>query len=248
MSRERLEEHRRIWKRKPVLADVYAVWFDALLGVLPSRGRILEVGAGPGFLSAYARRRRPEVLWVATDLVEAPWNDLVADGLGLPVREGSVHAIAALDLVHHLARPERFFREARRVLVPGGVLAVIEPWLTPFSYPIYRWLHQEGCRPGIDPWNPFGAAGRKEPFEGDSGVFTRLLRQPPPVRWRDLGLGPPRLTLLNGFAYLLSLGFREASLLPRWLAAPLLRLDGRASSLARYVGLRALVVWERLPS
>src|SRR5262249_43760289 len=49
VSRERLAEQRRLWERKPVLAEIYAVWFEALLAGLPERGRVLEVGAGPGF-------------------------------------------------------------------------------------------------------------------------------------------------------------------------------------------------------
>ena len=55
----RLAEHRRIWQSKPVLSRVYAVWFDALLASLPPRPRVVEVGAGPGFLSDHARRRAP---------------------------------------------------------------------------------------------------------------------------------------------------------------------------------------------
>ncbi len=244
MSREVLEEHRRIWVGKPVLGDVYLGWFEMLLGALPASGRILEVGAGPGFLSAHARRRLPGARWVAMDVVETPWNDLVGDGLRLPFRTASLHAIAAIDLVHHLARPEPFFEEARRVLAPGGRIAVIEPWLTPLSYPIYRWIHQEGCA-DIDPWRPFDDGPGKEPFEGDAGVFTRLLRQATPERWKGLGFRPPRVALLNGFAYLLTLGFRERSLLPRPLAPPLLTLDRITSFLAPLVGLRAFVVWDR---
>src|SRR6185295_12227033 len=58
MSRERLVEHRQIWAQKPVLAQVYGPWFEALLAEIPAGGRALEVGAGPGFLAEEARRRR----------------------------------------------------------------------------------------------------------------------------------------------------------------------------------------------
>lgn len=244
MSRDRLEEHRRIWEGKPVLADVYAVWFEALLKTLSSRGPVLEVGAGPGFFSAYARQRLHGVHWVAMDIIETPWNDLRGDGQRLPFRGGAFQGIVALDLIHHLASPEGFFIEAVRVLAPGGRIAVIEPWVTPLSYPIYRWLHQEGCRSDIDPWNAFEAGASKEAFEGDAGVFTRLLQGTPPDRWHRLGLRPPQLTVLNGFAYLLSLGFRKRSLIPRRLAPLLLELDRRAATLAPYVGMRVLAVWD----
>ena len=59
VSVERLHEHRRLWRVKPVLGLVYAPWFDALLAeAAPSGARVLEVGAGPGFLSAHAHDRR----------------------------------------------------------------------------------------------------------------------------------------------------------------------------------------------
>jgi hypothetical protein len=50
---------------------------------------------------------------------------------------------------------------------------------------------------------------------------------------------------LNAFAYLLSLGFKAASLLPRPLAGPLQALDDRAALAAPLLGLRAFVVWEK---
>lgn len=243
----RLAEHRRIWEGKPVLSRVYGVWFDALLDRLPPRARVLEVGAGPGFLSEYARGRARDSSWVATDLLETPWNDLVADGLRLPFRSASFDAVVGLDLVHHLARPAAFFAEAARVLRARGRIAVIEPWVSPLSYPIYRWLHQEGCTLGLDPWSPFGgdAAEGKDPFRGDAAVLWRLLGATTPARWSELGFAPPTVTRLNGFAYLLSLGFREGSLLPAPLAGALMRADRALQPLARLAGLRALAVWER---
>lgn len=247
MSRARLEEHREIWESKPVLAAVYSVWFDALLATVAPGARVLEVGAGPGFLAAHARARRPDLSWIASDVIFAPWNDLTADGLALPIRTAALDAILAVDLVHHLARPAAFFREVARVLRPGGHLAVVEPWLTPLSFPIYRWLHQEGCTPGLDPWRPFpeGRGGAKDAFEGDAAVVWRLVRDTQEAHWRQLGLDPPRTVVLNGFAYLLTLGFRRASLLPRPLAAPLVRVDGATRKLARWLGLRAQVTWSR---
>jgi len=245
VSRERLHEHRRIWEQKPVLAAVYAPWFDALLAALPDSGIVIEVGAGPGFLAAHARRHAPRLQWVATDVVGVPWNDVAADALRLPVRRGSIAAVVGLDVVHHLADPARFFEEAAAALAPGGCVAVLEPWVTPLSYPVYRWLHQEGCRPGRDPWRPFGDARAKDAFDGDNGIFTNLVRSAGPERWRSLGLQPPRVTLINGLAYLLSLGFRERSLLPRPLVPLFTGLDRATRGAARLLGFRALAVWER---
>ena len=246
MSRERLDEHRRIWAGKPVLEGVYAPWFDALLAQAGSGHRVLEIGAGPGFLGAHARRRRPDLRWVATDIIGAPWNDVAADAGRLPFRGASFDAVVCLDLVHHLARPRDFFAEAARVLRPAGRLAAIEPWVTPMSYPIYRWLHEEGCDLGIDPWDPFAAsAGAKEAFEGNGALTWRVVGSGDASLWAGLGLGPPRVRRLNSFSYLLSLGFRPGSLLPLKLVPLARRIDDLTRALAPLTAMRAMVVWDR---
>lgn len=244
MSLERLLEHRVLWDAKPVLARVYEPWFRALVGTAPREGRVLEVGAGPGFLAAFAREHRPDLRWVASDLHPAPWNDLAADAGRLPLATASVDAVAGLDVLHHLARPAAFLAEAARVLRPGGRVALVEPWVTPFSWGIYRFLHQEGCRIGVDPWDPFPGTDKKS-FDGDAAVPWRITRVSSAERWRALGLSPPRVDRLNGFAYLLSLGFRPASLLPLPLADAVAGVDRLARPLAPLTALRAVLTWAK---
>jgi SAM-dependent methyltransferase len=244
MSLERLAEHREIWAKKPLLGDVYAPWFAALLDEVPAEGRALEVGAGPGFLAPFSRTHKRARL-VAVDMLPAPWNEAVADAQRLPFAAGAFDAVLALDVLHHLAEPARFFEESVRVLRPEGRIAVVEPWVTPFSYPIYKWIHEEKCRSGLDHWRPFGAGDAKLPFEGDAGIFCQLVRRTGPNEWRRLGLQPPRIRLLNGMAYLLSLGFWRPSLLPRPLAPAVMALDRWLAPLASLFAIRALVVWQR---
>lgn len=245
MSLERLREHRRLWRQKPVLARVYGAWFDAILSELPQGARVLEVGAGPGFFAEHSRRSRPDLRWIASDLVGTPWNDVAADALKLPLRSESIDAVVGLDFLHHLAHPADFFREARRVLAPSGRLVAIEPWLTPFSYPVYRFLHHERCRLRLDPWDPFSDTAAKDAFDGDSGLVRALVRRTSAEQWRQLGLLAPRVHPLNAFAYLLSLGFKPSCLLPYGAARALIRLDEAGRALAPWLGLRTRLVWER---
>ena len=63
-------------------------------------------------------------------------------------------------------------------------------------------------------------------------------------RWNALGLRPPRVVRLNAFAYLLSLGFRPASLLPARVAPALVAADRATRPLAPFSALRALLTWE----
>lgn len=246
-TRQHLEQHREVWRRKPSLAAIYQVWFDALLDSVGPAADVLEIGSGPGFLAEYARARRPDLRWISSDVVETPWNDVAADALQLPFREKSLDAVVVVDLLHHLARPAAFFQEAGRVLRGGALVSTIEPWVTPFSFPIYRWTHPEGCTLDIDPWDPFGVAESrdKQPLHGNSACAWRLVRTAPATRWRELGFEPPRVSLFNGFAYLASFGFRRRSLLPDRLTPILLRLDKASARLAPLLSLRALITWRR---
>jgi SAM-dependent methyltransferase len=244
VSVERLHEHRRLWAAKPVLARVYEPWFGALLAEARRGARVLEVGAGPGFLSARARERRPDLRWTASDLHPLPWNAIAADAGRLPLADGSVGAVVGLDVLHHFANPAEFFREAARVLGEGGRLALVEPWITPLSWVVYRFFHQEDCRLSVDPWKPFPPG--KDSFDGDAAVPWKMVRGTPERRWRELGLAPPRVRRLNAFAYVLSLGFRPGSLLPRPLASPAMALDRATSPLAPLTALRAVLTWRRL--
>ena len=243
MSLERLLEHRRLWGAKPVLARVYEPWFSALLDAAPRGARVLEVGAGPGFLGQAARARRPDLRWIASDLHAAPWNTLAADAGRLPLAAASIDAVVGLDVLHHLAAPADFFREAARALRAGGRIALVEPWITPFSWPIYRFVHQEECRLSVDPWQPFPVGG-KDSFDGDAAVPWRMVRDTPAERWNELGLRPPRVARLNAFAYLLSLGFRPASLLPAGTAPALIAADRATQPLAPWTALRAVLTWD----
>jgi SAM-dependent methyltransferase len=242
VSLERLHEHRRIWGAKPVLARVYEPWFAALLDAVPRGARVLETGAGPGFLKHAARARRPDLRWVGSDLHPLPWNDIAADAERLPLVAGSVDAIVGLDVLHHLAAPAAFFREAARVLKATGRVALVEPWITPLSWVVYHFFHQEDCRLSVDPWSPFPDSG-KDSFDGDAAVPWKIVRDTMPSRWRELGLGPPRVVRLNAFGYLLSLGFRPASLLPVSLVGMARAIDRATQPIAPLTALRAFVTW-----
>lgn len=251
MSVARLIEHARIWRDKPALRLVYSVWFDALLEDVPEGAKVVEVGAGPGLFAQYARQRRPDLAWVASELADASWNDVVADAHALPFRTGAVDAVLGLDVLHHLARPRAFFSEAARLLRPAGRLALVEPWVTPFSFLVYRFFHQEACLEPPDPWTPFAASSGdrdKDLFDGNAAIPRAIVRETPPEEWRRLGLEPPRTELMNGFAYLLTLGFRRASLLPAAAAPSMVSLDRRLRALAGLAALRARLLWTRSPS
>ena len=57
-------------------------------------------------------------------------------------------------------------------------------------------------------------------------MLTSLAKKVDERVWRELGfIGRPAFSPINGFAYLMSLGFKAPSLLPRSLAPALIALD-----------------------
>ena len=73
--------------------------------------------------------------------------DIVLDGLMLPLAGGVLRGIVMVDVLHHIPQPRRFFTEAARCVRPGGVIAMVEPWVTAWSKLIYGKLHHEPFRP-----------------------------------------------------------------------------------------------------
>jgi hypothetical protein len=72
-----------------------------------------------------------------------------------------------------------------------------------------------------------------------------LVRRTGAAQWRDLGWKPPRVRVLNAFAYLLSLGFKRGSLLPAGVVGAIQALDDALGFAAPVLGLRVLAVWEK---
>src|SRR5438552_1449598 len=165
----RFAAHREAWARSPALRLLYGDWYARVRRHLPAgaRGPFVEIGSGPGF----ARELVPELR--LSDLVQAPWHDYQIDaGARLPFADGELGALVLFDVLHHLAAPARFFDEATRVLGSGGRVVLCEPYVSPVSYPVYRWLHEESLAMRVDPFGevaPARAAGVQEPVPGDPG-------------------------------------------------------------------------------
>ncbi len=241
-TQQRLVEHRRIWQRKPVLRRIYQEEFFArLLSFQRREGFTVEVGAGPGFLKEMCPRL------VATDTVWCPWLDAVADAGCLPFLSGRVANLVGVDILHHLERPIVFLREAERVLAVGGRLILVEPWITPFSYLIYRYLHQEGCDLKALPWEGSATAGKK-PLDGNLAVPYLMFYSQGLAKTLSLipGFRLIRLEAFCLFAYLFSLGFWRMSLLPNRLYPFVSRWEHRTHPVWKNLAaLRACIVLEK---
>jgi SAM-dependent methyltransferase len=248
---ERFEQHRRAWQANAALRALYADWYASVAAALPAPelGPRLEVGSGPGF----ARDLVPGL--ILTDVVVAPWHDLELNAQAIPYPDGGVGALVLFDVLHHVSAPRQFFREAARVLRPGGRIVLCEPYISPLSYPIYKLLHEEPVDLSVDPLDPSAATGdpatasseEKDPFDSNQAIPTLLFG-----RWRGVferefpSLAVKSVQRLAGPSYPASGGFSHTPLLPAPLLRALHALERRLpAALFRLIGFRLLAVLER---
>lgn len=237
----RLNAHRAVWERKPILRAIYADYYERLVA-RARPGRTLEVGGGSGNLKSFL----PGL--VSLDVIETEWSDVRADAHALPFRDASFSNVMLVDVLHHLRSPGAFLGEAARVLEPGGRLLMIEPAITPMSYPALKWLHPEPVRMSVDPFvDPHAGRHTGRAFDANQAIPTLIFG-----RFRGaLERRVPEFQLdevhwLSLIAYPLSGGFRPWSLVPERLVARTLRAERPLeSALGRVMGFRLLVALTR---
>jgi SAM-dependent methyltransferase len=95
----------------------------------PIGGRVLEVGGGTSALRPVIEREVARVRYLSGDISPTNNTTLVLDASALPVRDGSLDAVLALEVLEHLPQPALLLQESARVLAPGGMLVVTTPFM-----------------------------------------------------------------------------------------------------------------------
>lgn len=119
-----------------IATRVVDVLLDA--GHVDQASRVLDVATGPGYLAAGSAARGASVVGVdiAHQMLQVarrlhPGIDFrQADAERLPFPDDSFDAVVGNFAILHLARPERAVAEFRRVLAPGGTVA-LSTWDAP---------------------------------------------------------------------------------------------------------------------
>jgi SAM-dependent methyltransferase len=239
----RTEENRRQWQKKPTLRAIYTDLYRKMAAECVP-GRTLEIGGGSGNFKAFAA----DV--ISSDIAFAPWLDLVADAQRLPFAPQSVANIVMFDVLHHVEFPRLFFSEAARVIAPGGRIVMVEPAITPVSFPFYRFIHPEPVRMADDPFADGMPDARRDAFEANQAIPTLIVGR---ARLKLEKLFPTlrlrRVKWLSLVAYPLSGGFQPWSAIPEALVPPLLKLESAlAPFLGRLMAFRMLIVMEVTPA
>jgi SAM-dependent methyltransferase len=235
---------REILRTKPQTRRVFERAYALALALAAEHGRAregrrFEIGSGAGFLEELA----PDI--VTSDVKVLPFVDVACAADALPVAAGSLSAIFAFNVFHHLPSPRRFFREMIRVLAPGGVVVLVEPFHGPLARLIFaRLFTTEGFDPQAPAWEAAPGAGPMSlanqalsyvVFRRDRALFEREFPE------LEIVVEKPHAHL----AYLASGGVNFRALAPAWGMGAVLLAERMLAPLDGWLSLQQAIVLRR---
>lgn len=127
-TRARYEPYAPAYKRHwaPVLRGLAQPLLRAL--EIDRRARVVDLGCGPGVISAALARRSGSVIGVDPTigmlrLIPPSVRALGGEGERIPLNDASTDVVVTTFMLQHAPRTGAVFREIARVLTPGGVVA-----------------------------------------------------------------------------------------------------------------------------
>lgn len=96
-----------------------------LAELLPPNASVLDVGCGPGTLTARVAAQRPDCTFRGIDVMVRPDSVIpvdLFDGQHIPLADASVDVVMFVDVLHHTEDPTILLSEARRVARKAVVL------------------------------------------------------------------------------------------------------------------------------
>jgi SAM-dependent methyltransferase len=145
------------WNYRPVLRRIQLLRFRIILELLGERhySRLLEIGYGSGvFMPELASRcgelhgidPHPKLTVVQSNLARngVPAQLIRGTAEAMPYQTGFFQCVVAVSCLEFVPAIDQACKEIKRVLAPGGVLAVVTPGATPLWNLALRIATREG--------------------------------------------------------------------------------------------------------
>lgn len=136
--------------------------YDWMNKYLRSKKVVYELGCGCGFSKEFITNKKLKL----TDIILNEWVDLKIDVLNLNFEAESVDAFICSHMIHHVANPFRFLKDAYKCLKPGGLIIISDVNTSIFyrivlmimrhegwSYNVNPFSKSEICNDPLDPWS-----------------------------------------------------------------------------------------------
>jgi len=213
---------------KPMIRSCYSLWYSKLKQDAQSvagKGLIIELGSGASHIQDIV----PEV--VKTDVVMGT-VDLVVDAREMPFKDSSVKAIFLTHAFHHIPDVERFLGEAQRVLIPGGVISMVECAHTLLGRLFFSIVHPEPYRSNTESWEFDWHDNMEDSNQALSWLVFFRDKERFDKKFKKLML--EKWNYLPWFSYLLSGGVNLRSLVPVSAAPFFTKCDELFQSLDKF--------------
>ena len=156
----------------PAQKVYYSALYKKIEDQIEKPNQILEIGAGAGISKNFLNL--PNI--IRTDYLN--WDSNVGvqgniDAERLPFAENSFDAIFGVDMIHHVNNPYKVLEESIRVSKNNGKIIFIEPYVSVFSFIIYKLFHEERTTYSYDFLNTYDPSN---PQEGDQGVAKAMFQ------------------------------------------------------------------------
>ena len=243
-SMDRLDSHESVLNRKPELQQVFRDIHTRMLDLEAQSGGWLagvrlELGSG-----VYPMQRTdPAVL--STEVVPGAAVDLVMDAEHMPFPAGSVRTLFLQNVFHHFGDPSVFFSEASRVLRPGGLVIMLEPYGSNLGRLLYPRLFKTET---YDPTMPGWRSPTTGPMSGANQALSHIVfgrdRQLFEIAFPTLEIVTEEIDP-SWLRYLASGGLNFPRLLPRAAFRFARHVEHRLDRLAPLLALHHYVVLRR---
>lgn len=133
--------------------------------------KILEIGSGAGLSVNFIKRQKI----ILTDILSWPQGKVQGsiNAINLPFADNSFDSVFSLDAIHHMEFPVKAIAEACRVVRPGGRVVIVEPYISYFSFLVYKMFHKEQTT-----WNykisPDGSVTSSTASEGEQATLQAM--------------------------------------------------------------------------
>lgn len=165
------------YKQKPTnLVFLLQKRYDWMNKFIKANDSVLEVGCGMGVAKDFIRK---DIHLIITDIESNPWVDQVVDACETKFPDNSFDVVFCSNMVHHLAIPQKFFKEMGRILKPGGYLLIQEIDCSLMCRLILRLCRHEGWSFKTDPFNSNESCNKKDdPWSGNNAIPNLLFDNP----------------------------------------------------------------------
>jgi SAM-dependent methyltransferase len=233
--------HRDVLLNKPMLRRMFSGFYSECRRLdiehfAGCDGPRLEIGSGSSIIKEFW----PDV--ITSDIKPLNFVDRVVDAQAMPFAANSLRAIYGINVFHHFPRPRDFFREAMRVLQPGGGVIFVEPYHSAAGRWLFPRLHDsETFDLGAVTWENESQSG---PCSGANQALSGIIFDRDHQRFEqefpnlELVLDRPHTHL----SYLLSGGVNFRQLAPSWADGLVAAAERLLSPANRWIALQHTIV------